>query len=318
VVPHGPFLLERLRQPAPPADGAGPLLAIGAVHYDRAPEDPDAADPDVRVALDRSATEDFAYLKGTQKELEQVRRRAAGRPVHELSGSRASVAAVLRELEKAQWAHLATHGFFADPKERSGLHPRDEDFRRGLGGERIGAAVRNPLLLSGLVLAGAARKKSGALERWAADGGILTGEAVIGLRLEGLRLAVLSACETGLGDVADGEGVFGLQHAFHVAGAADVIASLWKVDDQATAALMNVFYRELWEGKQPPLQALRRAQLYLYYHPTQVAELSRGAPDFFTKTSPLPPSSEPADPPRPGPRAPVKQWAAFVLSGRGR
>jgi CHAT domain-containing protein len=73
-------------------------------------------------------------------------------------------------------------------------------------------------------------------------------------------LAVLSVCETGLGDVAGGEGVFGLQRAFHLAGARNVVATLWKVDDTATAALMAVFYRELWEKGQPPIEALRRAQ----------------------------------------------------------
>ena len=95
-------------------------------------------------------------------------------------------------------------------------------------------------MLIGLVLAGANRPET-------PGRGILTGEAIVGLDLRGLELAVLSACETGLGDVAGGEGVFGLQRAFHVAGCRNVVASLWKVDDEATAALMALFYRHLWE-----------------------------------------------------------------------
>ena len=104
-------------------------------------------------------------------------------------------------------------------------------------------------------------------------GGILTGEAILDLDLRKLELAVLSACQTGLGDVANGECVHNLQHAFHVAGCPNVVASLWSVPDEATAALMGLFYRELHAGK-PPLEALRSAQLYLYRHPGQIKDLA--------------------------------------------
>src|SRR4029079_16945786 len=106
-------------------------------------------------------------------------------------------------------------------------------------GERMGAGARSPLVLSGLVCAGANLADT-------PQRGILSADAVASLDLRGLELAVLSACETGLGDVAGGEGVFGLQRAFHLAGAHNVVASLWKVDDQATAALMTLFYDRLW------------------------------------------------------------------------
>ena len=88
--------------------------------------------------------------------------------------------------------------------------------------------------MSGLVLAGANRPGT-------PGRGLVTGELLVDRDLSGLDLAVLSACDTGLGDVAGGEGVFGLARAFHVAGCRDVVASLWKVDDQATAALMGEF-----------------------------------------------------------------------------
>src|SRR6202043_3651588 len=92
----------------------------------------------------------------------------------------------------------------------------------------------------------------------AGEEGIVTGEALVELPLEGLRLCVLSACETGLGALGlSGEGVQGLQRAFHLAGCPNVVASLWNVNDQATAALMARFYHELWINKKPPIEALR-------------------------------------------------------------
>src|SRR5262249_44970142 len=149
-------------------------------------------------------------------------------------------------------------------------------FLRGRKGERVGAAARHPLTQTGLVLAGANLKgKAGA-------SGIVTAEALAGLNLNGLELAVLSACETGLGEAASGEGVFGLQRAFHLPGAASVVASLWQVADHAPAALMGLFYHKLWRENQAPLPALREAQLYLYRHPERVGVLARlrSGPDF--------------------------------------
>ena len=129
---------------------------------------------------------------------------------------------------------------------------------------------------------------------------------------------MLSACETGLGVVGGGEGVFGLQRAFHLAGAQNVVASLWKVDDQATAALMALFYDRLWRQGKPPLEALREAQLTLYRHPELIGKLAaaRGTPDFDKlvqrpELSAVGGSSTPR-------HVPVRQWAAFVLSGAGR
>ena len=126
---------------------------------------------------------------------------------------------------------------------------------------------------------------------------------------------VLAACGTGLDEVAGGEGVFGLQRAFHIAGTRNVIASLWKVDDDATAALMALFYRNLWERKQPPLQALRQAQLTLMRHPGAVPLLAKERGPNFDKVVKRV-EEAPAEPsPDKGDAAPVKHWAAFVLSG---
>jgi CHAT domain-containing protein len=236
--------------------------------------------------------------------------------VIDLMGTRAGPGQLVVDLPRARWAHLATHGFFADPASDVRKYLYDEkDFLRGVTGERVGAGARNPLAQTGLVLAGANLKGKEA----GPDGGILTAEALAGLDLGRLELAVLSACETGLGEAAAGEGVFGLQRALHLAGTRDVVASLWKVDDDATAALMALFYHQLWQQKQPPLQALRQAQLTLYRHPERIKALAGERGLKFDQVVALPPGAS-KDPkgPRPAGRATVKVWAAFVLSGPGR
>ena len=133
--------------------------------------------------------------------------------------------------------HVATHGFFlADNKSQNEL---DEE-------NVSGTASKNPLLRSGLILRGGgdvlARKEPGLI---ATENGILTAYEVMNCNFEGTELVVLSACETGLGEVQVGEGVFGLQRAFIVAGANAVIMSLFKVNDEVTQKLMVKFY-EKW------------------------------------------------------------------------
>jgi CHAT domain-containing protein len=283
------------------------VLVVGGVGYGDAPPKPDPADPDDPTA--KTAGGRWPDLPGTAREAEQVAGQAAARqfPVTPLTGAAASPAAVRAALPAARFAHLATHGFFADPQFRSVLQVDPQLFEMR-GRERVGAGALSPLVLSGLVFAGANRPD-------APGRGLLTGEALVGLDLSGLDLAVLSACETGLGDVAGGEGVFGLQKAFHLAGCKAVVASLWKVDDDATAALMGLFYRGLWADKLPPAEALRRAQLTLYRHPELIGTLARKRGADFTEAD-LPAVA--AIPLAAGPTAKTSQWAAFVLSGAGR
>jgi CHAT domain-containing protein len=124
--------------------------------------------------------------------------------------------------------HLATHGFVVGSD-----CPRSDD---------PASAADNPLLRSGLALAGANRRS---MVRENQDDGILTAEEVAGLNLEGVEWVVLSACDTGLGEIRLGEGVFGLRRAFRVAGARTLIMSLWPVDDESGRRWM----RALYEGR---------------------------------------------------------------------
>jgi CHAT domain-containing protein len=234
--------------------------------------------------------------------------------VRALTGAAASTQRVLAELPQARMAHLATHGFFADREFRSMLQLDEKLFAQAGFADsdhvrRIGAGSRSPLVLSGLVLAGANRTDT-------ADRGILSADDLRRLDLRRLDLAVLSACETGLGDVAGGEGVFGLCRAFHVAGCRNVVASLWKVDDEATAALMTLFYRFLWEEKQPPLKALRKAQLALYHNPGKLKTWSAGGRGIELKSVYTGSGKRPGGV-GPGGKAHPKLWAAFTLSGPG-
>ena len=207
------------------------------------------------------------------------------------------------EAPKHLFLHVATHGFFAPPELRSALAASKDDepgeatgggSSRSLGGEGPALVGQHPGLLSGLALAGANRPPSP--DR--ADG-ILTAEEVQTLDLRHVDLAVLSACETGLGEVAGGEGLLGLQRSFQVAGARTTIAGYWKVDDLATRLLMERFYRNLWDKEMPRLAALREAQLFLLNNPDAV----RGAE---------PPPDEPRL------RTAARYWAAFALSGDWR
>ena len=198
----------------------------------------------------------WSRLPGTRDEVKNLRaafaKHFAGGTAVTLEGADATEAGLRAAAPKATWLHLATHGFFSPPTSRSVLASGDAAF--GAGG--IGGF--HPGLLSGLVLAGAnAPPKAGG------DDGILTALEVSALDLSRVELAVLSACETGLGKAAGGEGVLGLQRAFQAAGAKSVVTSLWQVPDVPTQKLMERFYDNLWAKKLSRLEALRRAQIWM-------------------------------------------------------
>jgi CHAT domain-containing protein len=152
---------------------------------------------------------------------------------------------------------VATHGFFLT----DACQPAGGPSTRGVGGltgERPRQA-ENPLLLSGLALAGANRRAVAPDE----DDGILTAEEVAALDLSGVEWAVLSACDTGVGEVKAGEGVFGLRRAFQIAGARSIIMSLWSVEDQSTRAWMRALYAARFERNRSTADAVHEASAAL-------------------------------------------------------
>ncbi len=151
----------------------------------------------------------------------------------------------LKESENPKLIHIATHGFFLsdvdlDDSENSELS-------------------QNPLFRSGVLLAGAGVDRDGSQRK---EDGVLTAYEAMNLNLDQTELVVLSACETGLGEVRNGEGVYGLQRSFLVAGANTVLMSLWQVDDVATQELMNAFYA-FWLSGTEKHEAFRKAQLQM-------------------------------------------------------
>jgi CHAT domain-containing protein len=166
----------------------------------------------------------------------------------------------------------------------------------------------HPGLLSGLALAGANQPTD-------EDDGILTAAEVESLSLRKVELVVLSACETGLGKTAGGEGLLGLQRAFQVAGARTVVASLWSVPDQATKMLMVRFYENLWTKKMSKLEALREAQLWMLEHGAEQAEIRR---ELAARGLVAVEETGDGRQGTGGRRLPPYYWAAWVLSGDWR
>jgi len=182
-----------------------------------------------------------------------------------LAGAEASETAFKQRAPGHRVLHLATHGFFlqgggvAVPRAQRGIGglagPARESPRSG---PPPVARFENPLLLSGLVFAGANHRAQAAADE---DDGVLTAEEIAALDLGGTQWAVLSACDTGAGDVRAGEGVFGLRRAFRVAGVGTLILSLWSVDDDTTRDWMSALYEARLGRRLGTIDAVREAGL---------------------------------------------------------
>ncbi len=202
------------------------------------------------------------YLPGTREEIEDIQQTLFSKHIHVVSHTKVSAT---EESFKAlsgthtNIIHLATHGFYWEAPAAK----QEKFFAQhisGLGEEYSLNVSIDPLDRCGLLFAGANTALSGHSDRLPKNiqDGILTAKEISTMDLRDADIVVLSACETGLGDIS-GEGVFGLQRAFKMAGAQSILMALWKVDDEATKTLMTAFYRYYCQGNNKR-QALRLAQ----------------------------------------------------------
>ncbi|MBI2298445.1 MAG: CHAT domain-containing protein [Armatimonadetes bacterium] len=254
-----------LLRPATPSR-AGQWVVVSNPKFGGEPGGAGSGQRAVIQGADRAALTGLSVtdLPGTKAEGGQVAAlaRGAGAAVQELSGAAATEAAV-KAVARPAVVHLATHGLFLpDADFSSGPDGGRFVFVPYRGEPRRGATLSgNPMQRSMLLLAGAARSLKG--EKTDGEDGILTAEEVVGMDLEGTRLVCLSACETGLGEVKQGEGVVGLRRAFQMAGAESLVMSLWRVPDAETRDLMIDFYRRFTAGESAPdaMTAAQRAIL---------------------------------------------------------
>lgn len=207
----------------------------------------------------------FQPLPGTVEEAKSISKSMPGAVV--VQGEEATEEAFVRS-GGGGILHIATHGFYLNdsllssnekrglkrvkPGPPLGLETVEEKEQGNWIGQR---SLDHPLLNCGLVFSGANQLFDGK------NDGVVTGMEVLNLDLRGTDLVVLSACETGVGEVIAGEGVLGLNQAFRVAGASSLVTSLWKVSDEATATLMAGFYSGLSKGltKREALQKASKA-----------------------------------------------------------
>jgi CHAT domain-containing protein len=269
------------------------LLAMGDPDFDRVPDGPllAVASPSgdsrptagVRATCASLTGEKVSPLPPTKLEVE-----AAGQSwmaQHDsaavvLTGEAATEEAFKREAPGKRALHLATHGFALTDRCLAAHGELDPVSRRVFVQE-------NPLLMSGLLLAGA-NNDPATSDSLGSEDGILSAFEIAGMDLESVELAVLSACETGLGVQTSAEGLYGVRRAFQMAGVQSVVAALWPVPDQATADLLASLYES--EASGAPESVSRRLRA------SQLKELAR------LRTAGL--SDHPFT------------WGAFVVSGR--
>ncbi len=232
---------DLLRMQVRGADGGGPIVfANPAFGFPSSPTGPEASRSGPASAQRRSVTTGpelsglyFAPIAGTGEEARAIR---ALFPDATLFTRGEASKAALAHVAAPRLLHIATHGFFLQPS---------------------GTAASNPLLRSGLALAGANMDKGSS---------VLTALEAANLNLWGTELVTLSACDTGVGEVRNGEGVYGLRRSFFLAGAETLVMSLWPVSDYVTRQVMTAYYTGLKAG-QGRGDALRRAQLAMLARP---------------------------------------------------
>jgi CHAT domain-containing protein len=199
----------------------------------------------------------FTALPGTEGEIKSISGILDKPEV--MTGADATERSI-KKLSSPVLLHVATHGFFLSDISTTAAGSRSLEYDPGGAPVVKVPSSENPLIRSGLALAGANTPGS------SADDGVLTALEVAGLDLGGTQLVVLSACDTGVGEVRNGDGVYGLRRALVIAGSEAQVMSLWKVDDAATRDLMVAYYKGLQQGE-GRTEALRNVQVKMLANP---------------------------------------------------
>jgi hypothetical protein len=291
-VPTGPFLLEHLTA-APPPRGSAPLriLAVDQVAYGSTSEEPPTKGALSRAPEQLKPGAPWGPLSRHEALHRLLATPTANHTAVVLDGAKASAWQVREQLAAADIAYLETHGSYAKVELQGELRLDPALLLEGReGGELLVPGRRHPLALCALACAGANLPGEGSNLNY------LTGESISALPLLQLNVAILAACVTAQGDIHHHEGIMGLPRAFHVAGARNVVASLWKVPHKESGDLMEQFFRNLFDAKLPPYEALRQAQLKMKQkgqagskHPFYwAAWVISGVPDELNRAGALP------------------------------
>lgn len=218
---------------------------------------------EVDIALRGTA---WDYLQWTEQEGKDVSKklRENGYNVHFVKGTSATEEA-FKTLGTKQSSpriiHLATHGFFFPDPADSNVEEAEPTDNKAASREPVFKVAEHPMLRSGLLLSGANHAWSGGAQLPGKEDGILTAYEIANMNLTNTELVVLSACETGLGDIQGSEGVYGLQRAFKKAGVRYQIMSLWQIPDQETSVFMTRFYENWLDNQMPIREAFNKTQL---------------------------------------------------------
>jgi len=249
-----------LVMPVASEQGRG-LLAVGGAAFDGVGDHTEAGPLAMRSGCGGLGAEHFVDLPGSRREVEEIGKFwPAARHVDAtiLSGSAATETAVKKLLAGRRILHFATHGFFLGDCSLTVAGTRSVGGLARISSASRTARAESPLLLAGLAFAGANQRRTAQPYQ---DDGILTAEEIASLNLAGVEWAVLSACDTGLGEIKAGEGVLGLRRAFQIAGVRTVIMSLWSVEDRSAMDWMRALYEGRLQRGLNTAEAVREASL---------------------------------------------------------
>jgi len=278
-------------------EGDRTLLVFGGIDYDSPPKcigteaiqqekreiEPSHLNECVRVCVRSANDGSVGYLPNTEVEAKAIanlyQETFNAEPIV-LTGCYASKMSLLKKYDEAEYLHIATHGYFCPEKviTTDDVASSSEAILHSILGKHVSGLA--PTILCGLKMAGCNLTRKSLT-----DEGIITAEEIQNMNLTTCKLAVLSACETNVGLARIGQGILSLQRALKIAGAKGSIASLWKVNDQATLLLFVKFYENLWKNKMGPAESLRQAKLWLRnLRNEEVIEALRTLPGTTTRS----------------------------------